>query len=311
MEIPSGKAKAGAPKSREKGGARAEEDEPEVVPRFWGCNITPGKDFKLVLTRTELKLTNAAIAATGGTARLTVSTPLIKNIVVCSLGGSVTQCLLDVAFFPEDESVTLRVEGSCALALAGSIAIFGGVLLVSDDEVEGGMGAGTVEEDVEEEEEEEEAPPVVAKPAAPTLSVVERLKRKRDEAAPAPAKVAKKEAASPSGPGLQELMGGQVKFRDLLVGTGPRPTPGKSVTVAYKGWLTGGKVFDTSDSFKFRLGTGQVIKGWDVGVAGMAVGGKRLLVIHPAQAYGARGAPPTIPPSATLMFEVELTRAST
>jgi FK506-binding nuclear protein len=77
----------------------------------------------------------------------------------------------------------------------------------------------------------------------------------------------------------------------------------------YEGRLgKSGKVFDKSPQFTFKLGAGEVIKGWDVGVAGMAVGGKRTLIIHPALGYGKEGAAPEIPPNATLIFDVELIR---
>ena len=99
-------------------------------------------------------------------------------------------------------------------------------------------------------------------------------------------------------------------IEDLVVGNGATAQAGQSVVVHYTGWLTSGQKFDSSvdrnDPFDFRLGAGQVIPGWDQGVAGMQVGGKRKLTIPPNLAYGSRGAGGVIPPNATLVFEVEL-----
>ena|SRR5690349_21601368 len=97
---------------------------------------------------------------------------------------------------------------------------------------------------------------------------------------------------------------------DLNVGQGAEATTGKTVQVHYTGTLTDGKKFDSSldrgKPFVFKLGAGNVIKGWDEGVVGMKVGGKRKLTIPPEMAYGARGFPPVIPPNSTLVFEIEL-----
>lgn len=101
-------------------------------------------------------------------------------------------------------------------------------------------------------------------------------------------------------------------IEDLSVGEGDEAVSGKRVTVHYTGWLTDGTKFDSSldrnDPFDFPLGRGHVIRGWDEGVAGMKVGGKRKLTIPPEMGYGARGAGGVIPPNATLVFEVELLR---
>ena len=103
-----------------------------------------------------------------------------------------------------------------------------------------------------------------------------------------------------------------LRITDLEEGTGAEARAGQLVTVHYRGTLTNGKEFDTSygrGPFSFPLGGGRVIRGWDEGVAGMKVGGKRRLVIPPDLAYGERGAGGVIPPNATLIFEVELLQA--
>ncbi len=104
----------------------------------------------------------------------------------------------------------------------------------------------------------------------------------------------------------------KLKKKDLVVGKGAVAKAGDMVTVNYTGKLTNGTVFDSSEKpgrtpFQFHLGAGQVIKGWDQGVAGMRVGGKRLLTIPPELGYGSAGTPGgPIPPNATLIFTVKL-----
>jgi len=101
-----------------------------------------------------------------------------------------------------------------------------------------------------------------------------------------------------------------LQYVDLTIGTGATAEAGQAVTVHYTGWLENGNKFDSSvdrgQPFSFPLGTGRVIKGWDEGVKGMKVGGKRKLTIHSKLGYGAQGAGGVIPPHATLVFDIEL-----
>lgn len=105
-----------------------------------------------------------------------------------------------------------------------------------------------------------------------------------------------------------------LKYTDVKIGNGASPVKGKQVKVHYTGTLENGKKFDSSvdrnEPFVFVIGVGQVIPGWDEGVMGMKVGGKRKLVIPSKLGYGSRGAGPDIPPNATLLFDVELLDAA-
>jgi FKBP-type peptidyl-prolyl cis-trans isomerase len=117
-------------------------------------------------------------------------------------------------------------------------------------------------------------------------------------------------AAEAAGGKVHKLASG-LQYTDLVVGSGKMAEPGMNVSVHYTGWITDRNApFDSSvdrgQPFQFQLGAGQVIQGWDEGVKGMRIGGKRHLTIPPDLGYGARGAGGVIPPNATLQFEVEL-----
>jgi peptidylprolyl isomerase len=119
---------------------------------------------------------------------------------------------------------------------------------------------------------------------------------------------ANKSATAPGGT-MQTTPSG-LQYEDLVAGTGDAPRQNQTAVVHYTGWLDNGQKFDSSldrgRPFEFQVGAGQVIKGWDEGVATMRVGGKRKLLIPPDLGYGSRGAGGVIPPNANLTFEVEL-----
>ena len=109
---------------------------------------------------------------------------------------------------------------------------------------------------------------------------------------------------------MTQMTDSGLKFEDTSMGDGAVASKGQTVSVHYTGWLENGTKFDSSkdrnEPFEFKLGAGQVIRGWDEGVAGMKIGGVRRLTIPPQLGYGDRGAGGVIPPKATLIFEVEL-----
>jgi len=103
-----------------------------------------------------------------------------------------------------------------------------------------------------------------------------------------------------------------LRYAELVVGSGASPRDGQTAVVHFTGWLDDGVKFDSSierkKAFGFQLGSGQVVKGWDEGVRGMRVGGKRRLIVPPTLGYGAKGIPGLVPPNATLIFDVALLR---
>lgn len=180
---------------------------------------------------------------------------------------------------------------------------------------------GEEEEDEDEEEEEKPKPPAKPvqqakpkeeknkpKPLQPQQQQQQKQKQANDAKGGKPNK--DKEDAPGSKPeSAKKTLPGGLVVEDLKAGGGSEAVSGKKVGVYYVGRLQQGKVFDQCNKgqpFKFRLGAGEVIKGWDAGVAGMKIGGKRRLTIPAHLAYGKRGSPPDIPPNSTLVFDVEL-----
>jgi FKBP-type peptidyl-prolyl cis-trans isomerase FkpA len=153
-----------------------------------------------------------------------------------------------------------------------------------------------------------------SQPTAPPQGSAQPGQAQPDQAQPSQAQPGEGQpSAQPAQPATASTGGAPVtklEIKDVKVGNGAVAKSGDSVTVDYTGWLTDGTKFDSSvdrkQPFTFALGAGQVIPGWDQGVAGMKVGGVRKLTIPPDLGYGAQGAGGVIPPNATLIFEVKL-----
>jgi FKBP-type peptidyl-prolyl cis-trans isomerase FkpA len=129
-------------------------------------------------------------------------------------------------------------------------------------------------------------------------------------ALPAPPSADRSQCSAITAPSAPTKTASGLEYWDIRVGSGAIAQAGQHVKVSYTGWLTNGKQFDSSvgtgRTFDFVLGTGVVTKGWDEGIAGMKVGGKRKLCLPPELAYGAAGYPPVIPANSTLIFDVQL-----
>ncbi|KAI1315173.1 peptidylprolyl isomerase fpr4 [Mortierella claussenii] len=184
----------------------------------------------------------------------------------------------------------------------------------SDDDDDDDMLAGGIDDDDEDDEEEEEDDEEEVE--APVIQKQEPVKKQELAATPAKKQKVSEEKAVPAKgkeeakkkDNIKTLPNGLI-IEDVKIGDGARAKAGKKIGMRYIGRLTDGKVFDKNTGgkpFTFKLGAGEVIKGWDIGIQGMQVNGERRLTIPPALAYGAQGAPPDIPRNATLVFEVKL-----
>ncbi|KAK0161827.1 hypothetical protein PV327_008239 [Microctonus hyperodae] len=191
----------------------------------------------------------------------------------------------------------------------------------SDDDIEDveEEEEGEEEEEDSDEDEDEEEEEIETKPQQKKNKQNKQKNEKAENQKPQKqqnsltngkdAKVTKEQPLNNSQLQKKKVIAGGVQIEDIKPGNGPVAKQGKMVSVYYVGRLKNGKKFDSTtngNGFKFRLGKGEVIKGWDVGVQGMKVGGKRRITIPPAMAYGAKGSPPVIPGNSTLTFEVEL-----
>ncbi|GAM21377.1 hypothetical protein SAMD00019534_045520 [Acytostelium subglobosum LB1] len=292
---------------------------------FWGLEV--GNKPVTFTPPFDAHLTAACLtaAAKGAERNVLVVKYDGKEYSLCSLKlGLLESSQVDLIFEENKEIVFQVLGGGQPIHLSGYfVSSMDHAEEEEDDEFDDDE---EIEMDDSEEEEEIEVPqPQSLKrksDAADKLAAIPVKKAKetpvpaKPEAAPAKQQTPTKPAAAAASP-AKSASPAVVKHpnglivKDIVVGNGMPTIKGKTVSVKYVGKLTNGKTFDSSiqKPFNFKLGVGEVIKGWDQGVHGMRVGGKRQLTIPAHLAYGSQGSPPQIPGNATLVFEVELVKA--
>jgi len=303
--------------------------------KFWGLEIEPGKVYSQILAY-DLNLKQVALDlhATKG-----------RNVLQCKFNGGnfiigsvqlgqLEQFNIDL-LFDKGQPIDFMVNGTSSVHLTGYYNVDSEPCIASETttatntsqtskpvsqpskkqktEVETPKPVPKMEEGKKEEPKKVLQPAQRVETKTPVKTPAKRTMEEAEatlDSPPLTPNSAKKKAKETPSPSSQRKFPNGLIVEDILVGIGKEAQPGHKVTVHYDGKLyPGGQRFDKGRNFSFRLGTEQVIKGWDIGVKGMKVGGKRTLVIPPPLAYGKRGAPPDIPPNATLQFEVELVEA--
>jgi FK506-binding nuclear protein len=302
-------------------------DYSSLTSTFFSLILGPlsSKTIKLPYT---LRLSQAVLGleknSTKGTLYLKVNED--PRVLICRLSSAGLEAFSFELYLDVDSSVEFFNEGDASVHLTGNWTPTG--VEEVDEDIDEDEDEEEEEEEVQKEESAKEKPgkkeqakgkkadkddkKEQQKKNTPEKSDTNNKKRKlEDLPTTSPQKKPdsspeKKTESSPAKPKIEVKPGG-LTIEDVKVGTGHVAASGKYVKVKYVGQLKNGKVFDKSTTpFGFRLGNGDVIEGWDLGVAGMKVGGKRKLVIPPKLGYGQKGAPPDIPGGATLVFDVEL-----
>merc|ERR1712200_14860 len=318
-------------------------DHPTLPKMFWGLIVEPGKKYSQTVENSFhiSKATLDLSAATEDTVSLLLDYEGQPEYILCHLNKANKQESLDLNF-QQGDTINLFTQGQCPIHLTGYLL---GEDDDEDDMTLGEMMEEEEEEIVDMPEKGNKRPmPVNGKANAPqkktkmdTADKAEEVKEAAAEApklsknqkkklqqqqkqntatppqeakAPAQQNKKNKDETKVEGESSQKKLPGGLIIEDIVVGSGLQAKSGQKVAVYYEGRLQkNNKKFDQSKKgpgFKFHLGAGEVIKGWDAGVVGMKIGGKRRLIVPSHMAYGKGGSPPVIPPNSTLVFDVEL-----
>jgi len=264
---------------------------------FWGLVVRPGKRYETVV-EAPFRITKACLEPTTAAEKVSslyLESDNSREFIIASLSTGIFNESLDLAF-NLGEKICFKVEGPGSVHLSGN--------LLRPDEADIGMldhSDSSIDDD-EASIDDNESDESTCEPQTKIMKTdnVNNTNAKKPKDTP---KVKQKV------PTLNSNHNEGVVVENIAVGDGQVARKGNGVGLYYKGWLqNNGKVFDSclaGKPFKFKLGSGQVIAGWDKGVVGMKVGGKRRLTIPARMGYGSQGAPPRIPPNATLVFDVE------
>jgi len=304
---------------------------------FWGLVVKPNKRYETEVQE-PFRITKACLepaTADGKVSSLMIECENSEEFIIANLNIKNFNETLDLAF-NEGEKICFKVDGP------GTVHLTGNLLDPEDDQMNMVEDSDTDEDSSDEEENTNDSninnkmeddsdsdvtdspPKVIQKEVKQSKAEKEPSLPKTELKTPEVVKTPKtdkqaskvegqtpKKDAKPTAPAKspKTTMKGGMAMEDLVTGTGQVAKKGNGVGMYYRGWLkSNNKQFDsclTGKPFKFKLGAKQVISGWDLGVAGMKVGGKRRLTIPASLGYGGSGAPPDIPPNATLVFDVE------
>jgi len=277
---------------------------------FWGLVVRPGKRYETVVEE-PFRITKACLepsTAAEKVSSLYLESDNSREFIIASLSTEIFNVSLDLAF-NLGEKICFKVEGLGSVHLSGNLLRPDEADIEMMDQSDSSMDddEGSID-DSESSSDESTCEPETQKKGNDDVKHTNTNKPEDTPKVKLKVPALKSKQQQPKQAETKTSNDGVV-VEDLIVGVGQVARKGNGVGLYYKGWLqNNSKVFDSCLSgkpFKFKLGSGQVIAGWDKGVVGMKVGGKRRLTIPARMGYGSSGAPPRIPPNATLVFDVE------
>nr|AEE62123.1 unknown [Dendroctonus ponderosae] len=280
---------------------------------FWGLIMEPQRRYTQEVNKSfHISMATLDLESSSDGYAQVICTFNGKNYLLCTLQKpGLIQCALDLEFAAGTQ-VSFAANGKSHIHLTGYLTDYDdeeGLTLEDflgteeQEDVSEEDDSGEDENLSEEAEDEEEVEEPIIEEEIVSKKQQRKLKKEKNK---------EQQESNQSPQKTKQTLKGGVIVEDLVEGSGPPAKNGKFITVYYEGKLQkNNKIFDKTEKgpgFKFRLGTGEVIKGWDIGIVGMKAGGKRKIICPPQVAYGSKGSPPAIPPNSTLVFTVTLNK---